>query len=305
MTLLALMMLRVVIGVHFYNEGVGKIRSGNFTAAPFLQQACGPAAGFFHGLIDDYDGRYRLSVSPTEGNKIVLVRTIAIWEEFRDQCQLKWMLDETDTAAIDSALEQATLEFEDLIAQNEVAMTGWLRGEARLDGFQRDGDQGGPTADEVASLREQVKQINDKRRAEAAGWFSTIESIWNNYEATVNEIGKRNGKPFARLARPHAPQNSPLALINRFLPWFDLIVGGLLVVGLFTRLTALAAISLLFGVVTTQPFWIATAQPTFYQWVEIAGLLVVIGAAAGRFGGLDYFLIRSKQNTTTTGTGNE
>ena len=294
-----------MIGVHFYNEGAAKIRSGSFTAAPFLQQACGPAAGFYHRLLDDHDGRIRLSVSPTETDTIVPKRTTAIWEDFREQCRSKWKLDEQNASELDSVLEQAILEFEGLLAENEVAMTGWLRGEARLDGFQRDGDESKPTASEVASLRDQVKQISDKRRSDAAGWFSSLEAIWNNYEASVNEIGKRNAKPFERLDRPFAPQNSPLAMINRFLPWFDLIVGGFLVVGLFTRLAALAAIGLLIGVVATQPFWIATAQPTFYQWVEIAGLLVVFAAAAGRFGGLDYFLIRPKRVTTTTGTTSE
>jgi len=48
----------------------------------------------------------------------------------------------------------------------------------------------------------------------------------------------------------------------------------------------------LLGVVATQPFWALGAQNTYYQWIEVAALLVLMASSAGRFGGLDYFLVR-------------
>ncbi len=62
LVVLALLALRVVIGWHFYTEGVSKLKSGNFSAEPFLRSANGPAADLFHRCVADYDGRLRLGL---------------------------------------------------------------------------------------------------------------------------------------------------------------------------------------------------------------------------------------------------
>jgi thiosulfate dehydrogenase [quinone] large subunit len=48
--LIALTLLRVVIGWHFLYEGVAKLSSASWSAAGYLQQARGPFAGFFRSL---------------------------------------------------------------------------------------------------------------------------------------------------------------------------------------------------------------------------------------------------------------
>ena len=103
---------------------------------------------------------------------------------------------------------------------------------------------------------------------------------------------KRLGKPPLHLHRPFRFEYSPQAIVNRVLPWFDLIVGGLLLVGLFTRLASAAALLFLISVVLSQPFWVEQAADTWLQWIEIAGLAVLFSTCAGRFGGLDFFLHR-------------
>jgi hypothetical protein len=45
----------------------------------------------------------------------------------------------------------------------------------------------------------------------------------------------------------------------------------------------------LLSIIATQPPWLPTAEPTIYQTVELAGLLVLAGTGAGRWLGLDYF----------------
>jgi len=97
------------------------------------------------------------------------------------------------------------------------------------------------------------------------------------------------------LHRPFAQKNSRHSLINKVIPWFDLTVGVLLILGLFTRWASLAAAGFLFSVLLTQPFWIPGTVPTYYQGIEMVACLVLFAVHAGRFGGLDYFLSFGKQ----------
>ena len=173
--------------------------------------------------------------------------------------------------------------------EHRAKIIAWAAAESRLQGPEQDGALRQKVAEEVESLSGQVQKIGYERRSESAQWFAEIESVWDDVETRVSELSSRDN---LRLERPFQLRWSPQWMIDRALPWFDLVVGGLLIVGLFSRLAALAGIGLLLGVVATQPFWIPGTENTFYQWVEIGALLVLFATAAGRFGGLDYFLFR-------------
>jgi uncharacterized membrane protein YphA (DoxX/SURF4 family) len=67
-------------------------------------------------------------------------------------------------------------------------------------------------------------------------------------------------------------------------------VGACLLLGFCTRVAAIGGIAFLTMVVASQPPWVAGATPTYNQIVEIAALLVVFAAGAGRWFGLDFFL---------------
>lgn len=58
--IIALVLLRVGIGWHFFQEGSVKVREGNFTSVGFLSAAKGPFAKKFHDMIADYEGFVRL-----------------------------------------------------------------------------------------------------------------------------------------------------------------------------------------------------------------------------------------------------
>ena len=60
------MLLRVVVGFHFFSEGTAKLQDKNWTAQYFLSGAKGPAAPLFHRLVDDIKGNERLCVERTE-----------------------------------------------------------------------------------------------------------------------------------------------------------------------------------------------------------------------------------------------
>ena len=48
--LIAITVLRVLVGWHFLYEGLSKLTAPSFTAAGYLKQAKGPLAGVFHSL---------------------------------------------------------------------------------------------------------------------------------------------------------------------------------------------------------------------------------------------------------------
>ncbi len=61
----ALMLLRMVVGYHFFKEGATKLREG-FDAQYFLAEASGPLAPAFHGLVRDLNGRERFGIVETD-----------------------------------------------------------------------------------------------------------------------------------------------------------------------------------------------------------------------------------------------
>lgn len=302
--LLALLALRAIIGFHFFNEGITKIQSGKFSCEPFLRQAKGPFAPFYSELLDDHDGHIRLCIKPMSDDpleesgppQIDASRTVGIWEDFVDRARSHFSMDESQSRQADAILKQSVDYLESFLDDNRSEILAWAGSASRLDGFDRDGEFRTAAAREVASLYGQVSAIRGDRSKSAAAWFNSIESTWDELEGRINYLAGLNASDgdtrYLEISRPYQMPDSPQTLINRWLPWFDLIVGVLLIVGLFTRLASLAGTGLLLGVVMTQPFWVAGTENTFYQWIEIGGLLVLCATAAGQFGGLDYFLGR-------------
>ena len=81
-------------------------------------------------------------------------------------------------------------------------------------------------------------------------------------------------------------------MINLIVTWLTFGVGALLIAGLFTRLASFVGAMFLLSVLVSQPPWVASAETMFfpYQLVEFTALLVLIATAAGRYGGLDFFI---------------
>ena len=201
-----------------------------------------------------------------------------------------------------------------ILAQAGDGLKSWLKDnhteivahygtQSREVGFDRDGSNKSDVPLGVDSLRYQVESISSDRKKQRYQWFKEIDDMWEAYEGQINslatqrQIASVSAAPTA--ARPFAPSWSPLQIINAVIPWFDTIVGVLLILGLFTRLASLAAAAFLVSVVLTQPPWIAGTTPTYYQCIELVALLALFATCAGRIAGLDFFLAASAQPSTT------
>jgi len=337
---LAIIALRLVVGFHFYKEGVNKLHYG-FDAQYFLKGAKGPFKDMFLSMTDDANGRMQLGITETldkEGKTDFLInndRTLAVWDDFIEEAthyyafgspeliekleaeikdyeklasgeddsasraqtqiaELQAQIDEIESQPqrVAEALQAHQWELEDWVSANRVPVLAWYNTGGRLDGFERDGDDRSKVALDVASLRGQVDKIQEDRTKEMAKWKAEVSAIWDSLESQISNMpfGKQVRKEALPLHRPYAQTNSRHALVNKIIPWFDITVGVLLILGLFTRWASLAAAVFLFSVLMTQPFWVPGAAPTHYQAIEMVACLVLFAVHAGRFGGLDYFL---------------
>ncbi len=184
-------------------------------------------------------------------------------------------------------------------AANQDEMVAWWNSRDRERGFARDGSSREEVALEVESLRGQTDKIVSERNQKLAEWSADLESMWAGLESEVNAlaVADQAKKPALSIHRPFAQPNSALQWINRIVPWFDLIVGALLVLGLFTRIASLAGAVFLASIVLLQPPWIPDAATTWPQLIEFAAMLMLFAIGGGRFGGLDFFLAALRRRT--------
>ena len=349
----ALMLLRVVVGFHFFTEGTAKLQSGTFTAEYFLRSAKGPMAPYFQRILNDEDGRMRLCLveDPEQTGflqfDVDTELTFALWDDFVDQAvsyyklgsrEIEQQLVElrvelanrikaareakdasVDTSALEAErkrleseikrlrvqvedaeqiLESHQLELADWLNQNRIPIVAHFGTQDRLAGFDRDGDSKIIVAQDVDSLREQVGKIRSDRQKELGQWNSAVEAIWDSFEGQINDlaVGPQAEQDAISLHRPFDQVNSKLKWVDRFIPWFDTIVGALLIIGLFTRIASVAAGGFLISVIATQPPWVADSIPTIYQTIELFAVIVIFATFAGRMGGLDFFFSNNSNN---------
>jgi uncharacterized membrane protein YphA (DoxX/SURF4 family) len=175
--------------------------------------------------------------------------------------------------------------------------------EDRLVGFLRDGENRAGSGQDVESLRQQIATIRGDIRSVRSKHATEIQGIWNGLEEEMNAYGLEllspleSGWTLQQKVALHKPfelnPTHQLYWINTIVPYFDTAVGILLLIGLFSRLTSLAAAGFLMGIIVTQPLWVPDHDPKIiWNLVEFGALLVLAATVAGRFGGLDYFLYR-------------
>lgn len=210
-------------------------------------------------------------------------------EEKISEIDQKIALLKSQVGRAETTLASSQRQLQSFLDSNEHEIIAYFGDLKRLDGFETDGGNREQVVEFVPSLRGQYAEIRgdiDKKRAQ---WTREVESIWDGLESDINELAieEQQSRGPVELVRPYSPKTSTIQFINKFIPWFDMVVGGLLIVGLFSRLASFAGGMFLLTVILTQPFWLPGSAPTFYQSIELAGLFVIFATCAGRYGGLD------------------
>lgn len=227
-------------------------------------------------------------------------------EQERKLAEVKILKIRSQLSRSEEILSDATSELEQWLSQNEAEIVAHYGTENREQGFDRDGENKAEAALYVDSLRYQVDTITSDRKKKLSGWYASIGNIWDAYEGQINALATKDQIKAAGSAAPVVAARqfdqpySALKLTNLIIPWFDTIIGVLLILGLFTRIASGAAALFLVSVILTQPPWIPGTAPTYFYAIELAALLVLFATCAGRIGGLDFFLAAASTKSSET-----
>jgi uncharacterized membrane protein YphA (DoxX/SURF4 family) len=286
LALVALAFLRIVIGLHFFLEGVSHLRDPEWSSVGFRKAAVGPLAPAYRELLPE-TGDWSGTLGSADRRSAE--EAIAAWEA---SVTAGWQrrLDERLRVAplAGEPLERARAELE--AAGKELA--GWA-GDTREDlvayrlELMRLADmQASPAAREVPFERERVAKKQRELARDASGWMAAAAAIGKRLEAAWDAELPAGERERVAAAAPR----TALWKADRFVSWSLATIGGCLVLGLLVKFNAMGGAIFLATVVASQPFWVPGAQDTYAQWVEMAALLAIAALPTGGWSGLDYFL---------------
>jgi uncharacterized membrane protein YphA (DoxX/SURF4 family) len=335
---LALVLLRLVIGWDFFRQGTQKVEYDrhdgqlrlDFSAEGFLKQARGPLAGLYHGHAPDDHGWQQTLASPRrnapatdeeaadaarwaadyrqrrdeaakngeplpfEFPPLVPYRDWAEqiahdWRHVRDEVKGVSGLSDEQKRQADAALDARLGQLADYLASQSDAITEYRHELWRLANWRA-----APEAGEVPFVEERIAAKTAETSGQPAAWVREVQSLESQFHDDLRAIltdEQRTQPPLAAAidtalddVREHR-----LETLNIIVTVVTIAVGACLLLGLFTRLASLVGALFLFGVIASQPPWLADALPTMPNVIELAGLLVLAATGAGRWLGLDYF----------------
>jgi uncharacterized membrane protein YphA (DoxX/SURF4 family) len=273
--IIALVLLRVTIGWHFYKEGAAKVREGGFSSVGFLGAAKGPLEDRFHAMLPDYDGQLRLD--PEKMNAAIV--------SYVDRASSKLQFNDEQKAKAVKLAANLGEKLNGIYAQWSSQIREYQSGFERIEELKAD-----PKRWDVESLSKQREEVVTKWRGLIKPVLAEIDQVTEALESQIGAIAASGESPkYSKV--PFVPVGSgpvSVQLIDKVIPYFDMVVGVLLILGLCTHLAAWGAGLFLISVVLTQFPGAAGAQPTYYQAIEAVGCFVLAFTDAGRYAGLDY-----------------
>lgn len=282
----ALAILRIVVGMHFFLEGLSHLRDPDWSSAGFRRAAVGPLAewyradlpqtGNWHGTLGSGDGR---DVAEAAEDWKRSVRQG--WESALAAREKLAPLAADQQAGAKEAIDAAAAALDDAVASWGEDLVDY-----RLQVVRLRASESQPASRAIPFARARVAKQRRELSGKEAGWMKEAEAIgeklvgdWNSSLSAGQRAKVSAADPPGRLWKA-----------DRFVAWSLVTIGAGLVLGLLVKFNAMGGVFFLASVVAAQPFWVAGAIPTYDQWVEIAALLVIACMPRGGWSGLDYFL---------------
>lgn len=272
---LALVALRVAIGVHFFAEGKTKFKDGKPFSAPFFNASKGPFAPFYKGNIWDRDGKIRRDVPLAK----------ATWESFLARAASAYGFDQAQVDASANRVEVAERELKTILDDWKDDITEYDQQVARRDRNVEKPER------QLASFQVHENKIAAEANEKKMPWLSAVDKLWVSVERDINGLAKLEQQKYGplKLGKPGVkPGDSEF--MDRLIPWLHMGIGFCLIIGLFTRTAALAAAAFLASVVLAQWPWAPGVTPTYYQSIEMFAALALVGLNAGKYAGVDYLI---------------
>ncbi|MCA9186552.1 MAG: DoxX family protein [Pirellulaceae bacterium] len=270
---IAIVCLRLAIGWHFFTAGVEKF-SPTFSSRPFLELATGPFAPLYQNQIPDRWGEEQLDIEKRDES----------WQNLREWVVNNLGVDKDEAKKVYADHKKL---MDDYVKEKGSDIEKYLFEVERLRlAENNEGTRG--VAKEVEFQREWVVDKNRELRGSSKAWIADIEAYDDAYRGDLLALVNDENTSKVLPAKP----NYSIKWIDRTVLYWTLGVGILLILGLFTRTASIAGALFLLSVLSTQPPWVKGAETTYwnYQLVELIALVFLAAIAAGRFGGLDFFI---------------
>jgi len=320
-TMVMLVALRIAIGWHFFKEGLAHRAEQNWTSEGFLKQAKGPLAPNFQAVLPKFHDWDRLILAPLpdtnpatkdEGEDESADKSaksdkkpVSVYDDWFNQVKADWKaelttysefhkLSDDQKSQAAEIQKQSLKQLEDLLKDNatDIRLYRQLAYRAQM-------MQGVPGGGDIPFIKNRAAAVqkNPTNEVGLAGTAAVISSPPAAWEAGTKEIEQLYHMRLDDLLTPDQRKlgdlpadTAKLHKIDQLVIWGLIGVGACLVVGLFTRLAALAGALFLLSIICTQPPWAAGTVDTYNQVVEMLALLVIATTTVGRWGGLDYFV---------------
>ncbi len=284
-TMLTLVLLRLSIGWHFFCEGSSHLTDPAWSSEGFLRAAKGPLAPRYHALLPDshqwQEAIYDAGSKDKDAIKAAAKRVNEQFEGYVHDFIERYTLNEDQSAQAKEILRRRQVQLNEWLDENQKALEDHLHESQRL-GEARDDI----SADDVPFKKKRISDAAAALKKEMSRWHSQLRGIQAAYHAELTALLEPSQAAAAAADAPGAT----LRKVDGFMAWGITAVGACLILGLFTRLASVAGAAFLLSVVLSQPFWIADAQPTYNQSVEMFALLALATTPVGRWGGLDFFI---------------
>ncbi|MFM7108282.1 MAG: hypothetical protein ACKOZU_06730 [Planctomycetaceae bacterium] len=288
-TVAALTFLRIVLGLHFFLEGLSHLRDPSWSSAGFRRAAVGPLAESYRGMLPqtgDWAGTLgRVDGRPAaEAAAAWQASVVEEWRRLLDRRQKLAPLDAAGRTAAEERLAAAADELRDHLAGIADDLAEHRRQTERLAAMERR-----PGAADIPFERDRVAKKRAELAGQASGWMADATAIGRKL---VADWDAALGSSEARRKAAGAERPTALWRADRFVSWSLVTIGTCLLVGLFVKFNAMGAAIFLSTVIASQPFWVPGARATYDQWVELAALLAIAALPVGGWSGLDHFLTR-------------
>jgi len=304
---LALVLLRLLVGWHFFREGTQKVAYNphisdlrmTFSAEGFLKNAKGPLADWYTSSVPDDHGWRDLLATPRD-NDLKLKdkpsafgawseRIEADWRKMVDGVKALPALSDEQKKQADEALQKRVKELSAYLAAESQAIIEYRHELHRLGKWRN-----APETGSVPFVDERISTKAADTAKTPAPWVSQVQQFDADLRDELKGLLTKEQRELAltktgmdRALRD--PREKKLQLVNVVVTVVTIGVGICLLLGLFTRTASIVGALFLLGVILSQPPWLADAAPTMPQIIEFAALLVLAGVGAGRWAGLDFF----------------
>jgi uncharacterized membrane protein YphA (DoxX/SURF4 family) len=288
---LLLVLLRVAIGWHFLYEGLLKLESFEtdrpFRAEAFLRQSTGPFGGYFRSLVEDeaVDDPYHLK---SKGFNAIVDDVLPDWDGYLERFEAHYALSDDQSNAAFEKLEGLKKEVETYFDFEDPARIAELDDYKRLDAELKKAPAGALPPFEQQLLD---KQRDDYQAARGAlvGWLDDAARRMRAELRTVltNEQLRKEPLPEEQV-KVHP--------ISRRTAWLLTLAGAGMMLGLFSRVSCLAAAAFLAMVYLAMPPWPGLpANPlaegnymiVSKNLIEVIAALMLATTPSGRWAGLD------------------